>query len=340
MKPVQLSQLMSLGQTTSISIIFQSEEHETLSEFLDEHIQNAIEHEVCSRHQLKMKEILSNHPEQSIAFYLSLDFCGYYILNDYFRSLYFVDEKFFIRPIVESLLLNPEFFLINVSLYDIKVYRGEREGLDLTHHFEFEKISQESLKFKARFFTPEFMGVIPFKTMLAVKELAHKLSEQLGYSQFPVIVTGLEEIRNLFLQNFSYSGPLIDHLHEDFYEKSSLEIHAILSDLRHLLVDKYSTVLKERVKTYQRNQKLLTKKHEILDLMKANQVSQIIIPTLKRTSEESREDLSDINDLLFYLIKTEGKVEVLSHHFFPRNITVMGVKRGLSGNLSLLKLSS
>jgi hypothetical protein len=72
-----------------------------------------------------IKKILKSNPEKSHGFFISEGMQGYISVQNNIEPYCIIGKTFHVRPVLEELFVNPEFLLVNVSLYDIKiVYKG------------------------------------------------------------------------------------------------------------------------------------------------------------------------------------------------------------------------
>lgn len=141
-----------------------------------------------------------------------------------------------------------EFILINVSLYDIKVYRGDFEHLEILQQYDFDELPQDFIEKTSRIYTPEFMGVVPYKTILVIKTVALRIVDLTSYQSLPVIVTGIDNIKELFLRFFEPRVTVLSEANEDYYEKSCAEILERSKVFRTQIYDYYTSQRQEREK--------------------------------------------------------------------------------------------
>lgn len=352
-KPVNLNQLLFHSKADSLSF-FVSPSQETLNTesieiFLDDislqlKIQNHLAiAKILEKGRVNIKKILGSHPDKSHGFFLAEDLQGYVILDQKIDSYCMIGQNFHVRPLLEEIFVNPEFMLINISLYDIKIYRGDFQHLEIVQHYEFDELPKNFNDLSSRLYAPQYLGLIPHKTILALKTIAHKVMDLILYHSLPVIVTGLEEMKTIFLRYFEHSFGVISHLQEDFYEKTCVEITQRCKKFRYVVMDYYSAQLKERLKRMMNSQRLLTDLGDIIKATYAGRVIHLVIPTEmklwgrldpltgkyvlhKRVNKKTSIDI--LNELADEVIKQGGKIQILGPHFFPQNANVLAILKG------------
>jgi hypothetical protein len=325
------------------------EEIKVMEEFLHDMQQQLIiqEQEKLSKSLEKNRaaigKLIKSHPDKSHGFYLSDDLQGYAILDNRVESYCMIGQTFHVRPLLEEVVSNPEFILINVSLYDIKIFRGDFQHLEVIQHYEFDQLAP-GISQRAGFYTPQYLGLIPYKTILAMKTIAQKVQEITLYNSVPVIVTGLEEIKSIFLRYFNHSVGVITHFQEDFYEKTCVQIQERCKAFRFAVMDYYSLKLKENIKRFVKSKRVLTDLTEIVKATTSGSVIQLIIPTEKKlwgtlnietgeyelhkkmTKKYGSVDI--LNELAEEVIRQGGKIHILGSHFFPTDAHVMAIMKG------------
>lgn len=245
------------------------------------------------------------------------------------------------RPLLEEIFVNLEYLVVNVSLYDINVYRGDFHHLEIIQHYEFEELS---IDLKSRLFSPNHVGLVPYRSILALKSIAHKIMELTEYESIPVIVTGLEETKGIFLKYFNQSTGVIAHFHDDFYEKTCVQILERCKQFKYSVIDYYSVKFKEKLKKMLKSKRLLSTLDEIVEATRSGNVIQLVIPTERklfgRISFETGEFELDhktnkksgsvdiLNELAEEVIRKGGKIQILAPHFFPQDSFVLAIVRG------------
>lgn len=351
LKPVNLNQLLFQDKRDSLSFFlspmgqsqdsqvetFLSDVESTLSQEGKNSLLQSFE-----KYRAQVKKIQKAHPDQSHGFFLSDELHGYIILQNGLKPYYTLGETFHVRPILEELFVNPEFILVNVSLYDIKVFRGDFRHLEIIQHYEFEELPKNFNEFETRFFTPQYMGMIPYKSILSTKTIAGKVKDMILYESLPVIVTGLDEMKNIFLRYFSDTTGVITQFQADFYEKSCMEILNRCGEFRHLVTDYYSAQLKERLKRMMKSRRILSDLKDIIHATYAGKIDHLVIPSeqkvwgkLDRVSGEftihkkaGKTSTDILNELAEEVIKQGGRIQILGPHFFPENTNVLAILKG------------
>lgn len=352
MKPVNLNQILSHPKSDCLSF-FQTpfnniSDPEELDAFIDS-IQEQLRLEkkrellgVLEKHRTQIKKILKTQPDKTYGFYLAHDFQGYVILDQKIESYSIIGQTFHVRPLVEELFVNPEFLLINVSLYDIKIYRGDFLHLEIIQQYEFDKLPKNFHGQTSRVYAPQYLGLIPYKTILAIKTIAQKVKDLILYQSLPVIVTGLEEMKTIFLRYFDVSVGVISHLHEDFYEKTCVEIIARCKSFRSIVMDYYSAQLKERLKRMTKSTRIISDLGEIIRATYAGRVVHLVIPIEQKLwgklnpetgeftihKKLTRTSIDILNELVEEVIKQGGKIQVLAPHFFPNESRILAILEG------------
>lgn len=289
-----------------------------------------------------VKKIMKSHPDKSHGFFLSEEIQGYVVLDQHVDSYCMTGITFHVRPLLEELFSNPEFILVNVSLYDIKIYRGDFQHLEIIQHYEFDQLPKNFSGLSPRIYAPQYLGLVPYKTILALKTIAQKIKDYILYQSLPVIVTGLEEMKNVFLKFLDEKSGVISHLQEDFYEKTCMEILAKCKNFRFAVTDFYSAQLKDRMKRLLQSKRLLTDMSEVIKAAYAGKVVHLIIPSEQKlwgafepeTGEFSvhkkigKKSVDIFNELAEEVMKQGGRIQILGPHFFPPNAKVLAILRG------------
>lgn len=353
MKPVNLNQLLFHPKSDSLSFFLSPAEGSIdttdLDLFLDDMIvqlnlqEKAAVSKVFEKCRSQVKKIIKSHPDKSHGFFLAEDLQGYVVLDQKIDPYCIIGQTFHVRPLLEEIFVNPEFMLINISLYDIKIYRGDFQHLEIVQQYEFDQLPKNFNDGSARLYAPQYLGLIPYKTILALKTIAHKVMDLILYHSLPVIVTGLEEMKTIFLRYFDHNFGVISHLQEDFYEKTCVEILDRCKIFRYVVIDYYSAQLKERLKRMMKSKRLLTELPEIIKATFEGKVIHLVIPTEKKiwgkididTGEvvihkkmNKKTSVDILNELAEEVIKQGGKIQILGPHFFPQNANVLAILKG------------
>lgn len=354
MKPATLNQLLFHPKSACLSLYWRSvgaskdvqELTECLSELLTQ-LKDQDDHalaDVLEMNLSKMVSIVKSHPDKGHAFYLASDFQGYIILDYSIESYHTIGESFHVRPLIEELLVNPEYMVVNVSLYDIKIYQGDFQHLEIVQQFEFADLPKSFFgENHARLYAPQYLGLIPYKTIMALKTIAQKVMDMVIYRSIPIIVTGLDEIKNIFLRYFEHSFGVISHVSEDFYEKTCVEILERCKNFRYMVMDFYSAQFKERLKKLVKTKRLIADLSDIIKAVYEGRVVHLILPTEKRlwgrfdsqsgefsldNKMNKKTSVDILNDLAEEVMRQGGRIQVLGPHFFPTEAHAMAVLRG------------
>lgn len=352
MKPISLNVLLTDEKSDSLSFFYcplKSSSEVSFDGFVADMLEQL---EIQDRTNLKsilgshlaaIKKILKDHPDKSHGFFISENLQGYIVLEQQIEPYCIIGKSFHVRPLLEEINVNPEFVLINVSLYDIKIYRGDFQHIEIIQQYEFDELPKNFNEGSARIYAPEYLGLIPYKNILALKTIAHKVMDTILYHSLPVIVTGLEDMKEIFLRFFDHSYGIISHLQEDFYEKTCVEIVERCKSFRHVVLDFYSVQLKERIKLMMKSKRIVTDLKEVIQASYQGKVVHLILPSEKKiwgridraTGEYSIDERSNkktsidiLNELAEEVMKQGGKIQILGPHFFPQESSVIAILRG------------
>ena len=352
MKPVNLNQLLFHPKTATLSF-FQSAHYnlEEFDVFLQDMLIQLDLHEkknlvtILEKNKANIKKILKSHPEKAHGFFISEDIQGYISLESSVESYCLIGNNFHVRPVIEELYVNPEYLLVNVSLYDISIYRADFQHIEIVQHHDFDQMTKTmGTEGRARFFTPQYVGLLPYKNILALKTIAQKVKDMSEYHSIPVIITGLEELKGLFLKYFTTSSGIISHFQEDFYEKTCVQILEKCRNFRPAVMDYYSAQLKDRLKRLVKSKRFITDLKDIITAAHEGRIVHLIIPTEKKlwgrldfqTGEfeihkrlqKKNASVDILNELAEEVMKQGGNIKVLGPHFFPQESYVLAILRG------------
>jgi hypothetical protein len=351
-KPVSLNQLLFHPKSDSLSFylmpVGKNPDLPELEAFLDDMLaqlkfqEKTAVAKILEKSKSAIQKILKSHPERSHGFFFAEDLQGYVGLDQKVESFCIINQTFHVRPLLEELFVNPEFMVVNVSLYDIKIYRGDFQHLEIVQHYEFDELPKNFSADSSRLYAPQYMGLIPYKTILALKTIAHKLNDLILYHSLPVIVTGLDEMKTIFLRYFNDSVGVITHLQEDFYEKTCVEIVERCKSFRYIVMDYYSAQLKERLKRLVKSKKLITDLTDVIHATFDGKVGHLVIPTEQKIwgkfdpatrefvlhKREQKTSIDILNELAEEVMKQGGRIQVLGPHFFPVNAHVLAILKG------------
>jgi len=349
LKPVNLNQLLFHKQTDSTLSFFQSPgaKAEEIEDFLVD-MQTQLDlrdksslSKILLKNKVQIKKLLLNHPDKSYGFFISQKIQGYVVLETYVDNYCMIGNTFHVRPLLEELFVNPEFLVVNVSLYDINVYRGDFHHLEIIQHYEFEQLA---IDMKSRVFNPAKTGLIPYKTILALKTIAQNVQDLTHYDSIPVLVTGLEDMKELFLRNTHQSQNIISHIREDFYEKTCVQILEKCKQFRYSVVDFYSARFKERLKKMVKSKRLISDLPLIIEATRNKKVIHLVLPTerkifgklnlqtgeyeIHKRVQKKTLSVDILNELAEEVIRQGGKIQILAPHFFPQDAFVLAILRG------------
>ncbi|MGE3610173.1 MAG: hypothetical protein AB7I27_11340 [Bacteriovoracaceae bacterium] len=350
MKPISLNQLLFHPKTSTLSFFIsplEDEKSEKVDHFIEEIVtQLNDEHKtemskILSKNKTQIKKILASHSDKSHGFFISDKLQGYIILDGEVESYFMIGQSFHVRPLLEELFINPEYMVVNISLYDIKVYRGDFQHLEIIQQYEFDQIPDLLNEGGVRLYSQKTL--IPYKTRLALKTIALKIQDLMLYHSMPVIITGLIDMKSIFINYFYQSNALI-LLEEDFFEKTCVEILEVCKDYRSQVMDYYSAQLKERLLKMLKSKRFLTDLEQIIKATMEGKVVHLILPSEKKlwgmlnmeTGEfeihkkilKSRPSIDILNELAEEVIKQGGRIQILGPHFFPEEAHVLAMLKG------------
>ncbi len=354
MKLVNLNQLLFHPKSSSLSFYYRplgtSPDPSVLESFLSDVCAqlNLPEHEPflknLEKHRSTIKKLLGQHPDRSHGFFFCEAFQGYVVLENTVDPFFSLGEHFHVRPMLEELFVNAEFMLVNVSLYDIKIYRGDFHQVEIIQHYEFDQLPKNlEASGSARVYAPEYMGLVPYKTVLALRTIAQKVKDTIMYQSIPVLVTGLEDMKKHFTKHLGESAGVITHIHEDFYEKTCVQILERCKAFRPVVLDYYSAQLKDRLKRMMKSRKYISDLGEIIKAITQGKVVHLVLPPEQklwgRVDLETGEfevhrkpvknsSIDILNELAEEVIKQGGQVQILRHQFFPQEAHALAILKG------------
>ena len=352
MKPTNLNQLLFHPKNPCLSF-FQAplkdddDENSYNTFFTDMLVQLEMQgHEslarVVTKQRTNIRKVLKSGAGRPCGFFISESLQGYIILDELLESFCMMGFTFHVRPLLEQLFVNPEFMIVNISLFDIKVYKADFHHVDIIQHYEFDEMPANS--FDHRVFAPEYMGLIPYKSILALKTVAHRVMESTQYHSFPVIVTGIEVMRKNFLKHYEHASGVLSHFDEDFYEKTCMEILERCKVLRPAIMDFYSAQLKERLKRMMKSKKYVSDLPQIIKAAMNGRIMHLILPVEKKIwgnidfatgeyeihkkPQKKVPSIDILNELAKEVMKSGGKIQFLGPHFFPTDSQVLAILKG------------
>lgn len=352
LKPVHLNQLLFHDPTPTLSF-FQPPRSkiEEVEEFLID-MQGQLELQdkknlakLLDKNKTIIKKILKSHPDKSHGFFLSGDLQGYIMLETHVEPYCMIGSNFHVRPLLEEVFVNPDYLVVNISLYDISIYRGDFHHLEIVQQYEFDQMAKSMTpEMRSRIFTPNHVGLVPYKTILALKTIAQKVIDMTQYDSIPVLVTGLDEMKEIFLRYFSDHYGVISHIQEDFYEKTCVEILEKCKQFRYSVIDFYSARFKERLKKMVKSKRLISELDDIIPAIRQGKVIHLVLPTEKKlwgrinleTGEyeihkkmmKKNPSVDILNELAEEVMKQGGKIQILAPHFFPQDSYVLAILKG------------
>lgn len=349
MKPVNLNQLLFHPKSDTLSFFQEPTKDEKNFEVFFEDMLSQLKIQeklhlvkILEKSRNKIVKIIKDHPESSHGFFIAQDFQGYVILEQKVEPFCIIGQTFHVRPLLEELFVNPEYMLVNVSLYDIKIYRGDFQHLEIIQQYEFDQLPKNFTANASRLYAPQYLGMIPYKTILALQTIAQKLKDLILYHSMPVIVTGLDEMKTLFMRYFDQTVGVISHIQEDFYEKTCVEILQRCKSFRYIVMDYYSSQLKERLKRMMKSKRLVSDLQQIILAAYSGKIVHLVLPTEQKMwgnfdpvtgeyaihKKTTKASIDIFNELADEVIKQGGKIQILAPHFFPLDTNVIAILKG------------
>lgn len=352
MKPVSVNQLLFHSKCDTLSFYRppQGIDQQELDEFIHDMQSQLTQQgkkslsEILEKNRTMVKKIMKNQTEKSHGFFLSQDLVGYVSLDYPVEPFCVIGTTFHVKPVLEELFTNPEFMVVNVSLYDIKVYRGDFQHLEIIQHYEFDQLPKGFADVPmTRVYAPQYLGLLPYKTLLALKNIAHKIQDMTKYNSIPIIVAGLLEVKEIFLRYFTQTTGVISGVHADFYEQTCMQVLEGCRSMRPLVLDYYSAELKERLKKTIKSRLLVSDLSEIIKATGEGRIIHLVLPTEtklwgtldfnsgtyeihKRVKKNSSVDI--LNELAEEVIRRGGRIQFLRPHFLPQDSHVLGILKG------------
>lgn len=352
LKPISLNQLLIQPKTASLSFFLpalKKEENATSWEtFYQDMVEQLILQEKIEIVKLLVKaksgvrKAMKSHPDKGHAFFFSEQVQGYSMMNGNIEAFCMIGSRFHVRPMLEEVLMNPEFILVDVSLHDIRVYRVDALHVEMIQHYEFDDYS--SREAASRVYNPQYLGMIPHKTLLAIKTIARKVMDMTLYDSLPVVVTGLEVMKKHFTKNFRDEVAVISHFDEDFFEKTCVEIFEKTQKMRPVIMDYYSARMKERLKRMQKSKKIVTNLEQIVKSVAAGKVIHLVLPSerklmgkidleqgtveVHKKAQRKNPSVDIINELAEEVIRQGGKIEFLGTNYFPDDSEMVAILKG------------
>lgn len=293
-----------------------------------------------------VKKVLRSQPKKAHGFFFSESLQGYVTLEDKIEAFCLFGARFHVRPLLEEIFVHPEFILVDVSSYDIRVYRADFRHVEILQHYEFEDYHRSGQEGLPRIFSPQYRGVIPYKSILAVRAIARKVMDLTLYDSLPVVVTGLEDVRKIFLKNFSDESVVISHFDEDFFEKTCVEILEKIQVMRPAVMNFYSAQLKARLQRLLRSKKIITDLEVIVRAVAEGKVVHLVLPVerklwgaidlergtveLHRKAKKETLSVDILGELAEEVVRQGGKIQFLGPHFFPGDSQLLAVLKGAS----------
>lgn len=298
---------------------------------------------ILKKTQPQIQKIIHNHSDKSHGFFISGDLLGYTILHHPVEAFSIINDTFHVRPILEELFINPEFILVNISMYDINIYRGDLHYLEIIQQFEFEKLPKNFNESNPKIYAPQYLGLVPYKNIMTLKIIAEKIKDMILYESLPVIVTGPNYIKSIFSSFFEDTLGVFSHFDDDFFEKNCVEILKECQKFRFVIIDYYSSRLKERLRRMMNSKYLLSDLNQISKAVYEQKVLHLVIPSEQKIWGQISPDSFEVsvhknrirlsvdilNELAEEVMRQGGRIHILGAHFFPQGSLIMAIIKGV-----------
>ena len=284
--------------------------------------------------------ISQRHPERSYGFFVSDQVSGYMILESSVETYCTIASSFHMRPILQEVFINPEYMILNISKFEVRLYQGDLNQVEYIRSFEFAKEESACLPWEqARYVTGDLSQLIPHRTFSNLRNVANKIMETMPIGSMPVLITGNETLKNIFQRYYSHAYGSID-ITEDYEEASCIDIMCSMKKYRQNILDFYSNLFKAKILKVINAGLLLSDLGLVIRAVQQGELSSVMIPTGKnlwgtvnfKTGKFSigpEADMDILNEIAEEVVRQGGKVHYLSSHFFPKDSFVMGVlKKG------------
>lgn len=283
-------------------------------------------------------EIASKHPYRSHGFFFSEQLAGYMVLESEVETYCTISSSFHIRPILEEVFVNLEYVLINITATDVRIYQADLTQVEFLKSFEYATSEHPSLPWEqSRISSGDLSQLIPHRTMTNLKNVAQRVMENLQLGSVPVLVSGNETLKGIFLRYYSHPHGVID-LNEDFNEASCIDIMAKMKNHKQTVLDFYSASFKNRLLKLISSGLLVSDLGLVIKATGQDEVLRLMIPSGKNLwgrvnfktgkyslAQDSGDGEDVLNELAEEVIRRGGKIQYLAHHFFPAGSMCMAI---------------
>jgi hypothetical protein len=343
LKSVNLNQLLNAPKSQALSFFLPAIAHSSLLQL--KHFLEDLKDQLSEQNESELLSFLSqdfeailkiaqSHPQRECGFFFNSSLQGYCVLETPIESFFTIGPSFHVRPMIEEYFSNPEFIVVNVSLYDIKVYRGNFHHLEVTQVFEFDDLKVDS----PRIFTPKHIGLIPFRHITAMRTIANGLADLVIYHSLPIVVTGLADMKEIFIKYLPQDSRVITGLEMDLFEKTCVQVLEACRRVRSPIFNIYSEELRDRFLKMKKGQRLVTDLSQIIRASREGKVLQLVIPHSKKLwgqvdlvsgeyelSSNRGAKVDILNEVAEEVIRQGGKIHVLDTRHFPEDVSALAV---------------
>jgi hypothetical protein len=196
----------------------------------------------------------------------------------------------------------------------------------------------------SRVFAPATLGLIPYKTLLAIKTISQRVRDIAEFHSIPVMITGLDSMKEHLLKYFANDAGVVFDIHEDFHEKTCVQILASCKKYRNNVMDFYSAQFKDRLKKMVKSKRLITDLKDIILSAQAGKIHRLVIPVesklwgnldfqtgefeIHKGAQKKNASVDILNELAEEVMKHDGMIQILGPHFFPKDAHVLAILRG------------
>jgi hypothetical protein len=290
----------------------------------------------------RIHSIIRTHAKRSIGFFISSELQGHVLLDDEVENFFILGQSFHVRPLLEHLLEDPEFMVVNVSMHDLKLFRGSFHGLEIVQQWDYDQVVIAPDQ-RSRVYLPQQGGLLSHMTLMIVKKLAVSMKDNFDYASMPVLIAGLGPMKEVFLRYFDQQEESVIDIPEDFFEKTCVEILEMCRPYRHQILQYHSQRLVEKIMNLVHSRLLISDLGEIIRQISAGEVIKLILPRKIRLygqidlaagtyqlaeGGKAVDGAVDIlNEMAEEVMRQDGRIILLNNHFFPAGTKALAVLR-------------
>lgn len=288
----------------------------------------------------EVEEIVKSRPHHSHGFFLSEQLIGHVVLGGEVETYCTISSSFHIRPLLEEVFVNLEYVLINISETDVRIYQADLQQVEFIKSFDYASTENPSLPWEqSRVSSGDMSQLIPHRTMNHLKNVAFQVMENLQLGSVPVLVTGNETLKGIFLRYYSHAHGVID-ISEDLTDNSCMSIMTSMKKYRQTILDFYAETFKIRLMKLIKTGQLISDLGQVIKSIGQGEVLRLMIPSGRNLwgrvnfktgkyslAQDASEGEDILNELAEEVIRRGGKIQFISQHFFPTGSTCMAILR-------------